>query len=173
MSMKKKGFTLIELMIVVAIIGILAAIAIPDFLKFQAKARQSEAKSNLAAITTAEISYMAEAGGWGSTFYAIGWAVTGKPKYKYRIGLATTNDIDIMGEISNPGCNNTVAFCVDDCTMQGAQPQSDWTLGFTATAEGNIDGDPLNDCWGIDNNKMGTNTNRIVLFRKRDRPEQN
>lgn len=29
------------------------------------------------------------------------------------------------------------------------------------------------NCWGIDNNKMGTNTNRIVLFRKKDRPEQN
>ena len=48
----KKGFTLIELMIVVAIIGILAAIAIPNFLQFQAKSKQSEAKSNLGAIFT-------------------------------------------------------------------------------------------------------------------------
>lgn len=46
------GFTLIELMIVVAIIGILAAIAIPNFLRFQARARQSEVTSNLKALFT-------------------------------------------------------------------------------------------------------------------------
>jgi len=46
------GFTLIELMIVVAIIGILAAIAIPNFIRFQARARQSEANSNLKTLFT-------------------------------------------------------------------------------------------------------------------------
>jgi type IV pilus assembly protein PilA len=48
----QSGFTLIELMIVVAIIGILAAIAIPNFIRFQARARQSEANTNLKSLFT-------------------------------------------------------------------------------------------------------------------------
>ena len=58
----QKGFTLIELMIVVAIIGILAAIAIPNFLTYQMKSRQSEARVNLGAIKTSEISFQGERG---------------------------------------------------------------------------------------------------------------
>src|SRR5438034_11166528 len=57
-----KGFTLIELMIVVAIIGILAAIAIPNFMTYQAKARQSEARVGLGGIFTTATSYFAENG---------------------------------------------------------------------------------------------------------------
>jgi len=56
----RKGFTLVELMIVVAIIGILAAIAIPNFLEFRLKAKTSEAKSNLGAIHSTEVAYFAE-----------------------------------------------------------------------------------------------------------------
>ena len=55
-----QGFTLIELMIVVAIIGILAAIAIPNFIKFQCRSKQSEAKSQLKSMYVAQESYFAE-----------------------------------------------------------------------------------------------------------------
>ncbi|MFQ5698655.1 MAG: type IV pilin protein [Myxococcota bacterium] len=58
------GFTLIELMIVVAIIGILAAIAIPNFMRFQLRAKTGEARVNLAAIRAAEKAYQGEFGSY-------------------------------------------------------------------------------------------------------------
>ena len=59
---KQEGFTLIELMIVVAIIGILAAIAIPNFMEYQRKSRASEAKTNTTSIKTAQMTFQGERG---------------------------------------------------------------------------------------------------------------
>jgi len=60
-SLKRQdGFTLVELMVVVAIIGVLSAVAIPNFKKYQAKAKTSEAKLQLSAAYTAEQSFYSD-----------------------------------------------------------------------------------------------------------------
>lgn len=94
MRANKSGFTLVELMVVVAIIGVLAAIAIPNYQKYQAKARQSEAKVNLAALYTAEQGYYSEHGTFTGCLRQIGFdlndmsnAVT---KRYYSVGFSAT-----------------------------------------------------------------------------------
>jgi len=63
---KQDAFTLIELMIVVAVLAILAAIAIPSYLGIQKRAARSEAKSNLQALSLALEGYMAENNDYGA-----------------------------------------------------------------------------------------------------------
>ncbi len=93
----KKGFTLIELMIVVAIVGILAAIAIPNFLNYQAKSQQTEAKTNLGSIFTNMVAYSAESvdGFTSATCCAagnnIGFATTGTLRYAYTMPNPTVS----------------------------------------------------------------------------------
>ena len=142
----KKGFTLIELMIVVAIIGILAAIAIPNFLRFQAKSRQSEAKTNLGGIFTAQTSYFAE----HNTFAdlgAVSWAPVGTSvRYRYTLGVPA-NDMGLT----------TVAIVA--ANWNGVTPAFSATA-FTAGAQGNIDTDasPQQDAWTINDVRTLSNT---------------
>ncbi len=75
------GFTLIELMIVVAIIGVLAAIAIPRYQNNAMKARQAEAVSLMAAVYTNQLVYKGETGAFGNSELAIGMETTGQRLY--------------------------------------------------------------------------------------------
>ena len=77
----EKGFTLIELMIVVAIIGILAAIAIPQFQSYRTRAHDSAAKSALHRLAKAQEDYYLQYNTYTTTLAnlasASGWTVEG------------------------------------------------------------------------------------------------
>ena len=114
----QKGFTLIELMIVVAIIGILAAIAIPNFLQYQMKSRQSEAKTNLQAIKTSEVSFQAERGCYVGVVAEVGQAAplagTKTLPYTWQAGTAATLPAPLwcaaVGGSFGPATFNDIGF---------------------------------------------------------------
>ena len=77
-----KGFSLIELMIVVAIIGILASVAIPNFQSFIRRSKQAEAKSNLSTIYSAQRAFHGEWQFFHGHFEDLGFRPEGDLRYE-------------------------------------------------------------------------------------------
>ena len=153
----QKGFTLIELMIVVAIIGILAAIAIPNFLTYQAKSKQSEAKVGLGAVATSAIAYNAEVVGAPTFVVAnigqIGYSVTGTPRYAFYYDVAGTPGAFPGSATGSP------SGCALGTAPTGVAAS---TSGFTAGATGQIDSDATCDWWTVTDQKTLSNPQNDV-----------
>ena len=166
--LNKHGFTLIELMIVVAIIGILSAIAIPNFLRYQLKSKTAEAKSNIGAIKISEEAWKAE-----TNFYAscianppavagvrrpwVNSAVgTGWPE----IGYQPSSNVYYQYQVATGGTVNTAAIG----TIAAGAAGTDMAIG----AVSDLDKDGNNGEFGYasDSSKTGipvvTNANNVT-----------
>jgi len=184
----RRGFTLIELMIVVAIIGILAAIAIPNFIRFQARSKQSEAKSNLKSMFTAQRSYYQEHDAYDILIHKVGFAPERGNRYFYQTGVGgmedrttspatvNTNDTSISVDkmkyptmALNPVYSGSVMTWLNAAVgtptavpggVGGTCPVCDF-VGF---ATGNIDTDVSMDSWYVASaDSTNTPTNEPTL----------
>ncbi|MDD9951766.1 MAG: prepilin-type N-terminal cleavage/methylation domain-containing protein [Zetaproteobacteria bacterium] len=129
----QRGFSLVELMVVVAIIGILASMALPRFRIFQAKARQSEAKSNLAQIYTLEQAYYGEndayvalpamgfTGAACDAPNALGFLLDGCDKIRYTYEVQVGNNGATFTATATSGDGN------DNRVLRGC-PAETWTM---------------------------------------------
>lgn len=105
------GFTLVELMVVVAIIGVLSAVAVPNFQKYQSKAKTSEAKVQLAAAYTAEQAFFGDFGIYHTCLSYMGYDPTDEaPSRYYAVGFNIAAGVVAAAQTSaqNSGLNNTI-----------------------------------------------------------------
>jgi type IV pilus assembly protein PilA len=106
----RRGFTLIELMIAVAIMGILTAIAVPNFTKFRARSKQTEARVNLKAMYTAQRAFVAEKDRFSGLIAEIGFGPERNNRYTYFAGQGGTQELRSSAAPVSAADNTAVQF---------------------------------------------------------------
>jgi type IV pilus assembly protein PilA len=178
------GFTLIEMLVAVAIMVLLAGLAVPNYRKFSARSRQQEARGSLSAVYTAERTFYTEQSTFSACLRYIGYNPVELSR-SYAVGFpAYTGSANLCGTSGTQSClayafdYSGVADPSSICSSPGdtafaetirANPQAALisvpTAGtaptkftFTASAMGNVSPDLKTDQWTINESKIMINT---------------
>ena len=108
MKKKLRGFTLIELMIVVAIIGLLAAIAVPSYQDYTTRAQVSEAFSLNAAFKQGLAEFYSDRGEWPTSLTNIGTTTSGKYVGSIEVNSGGAN-VTVTATMNSAGVSSSVA----------------------------------------------------------------
>ena len=136
---RRRGFTLLELMVTAGIIGLLAAVAIPNFLSYQARSRRSEAFANLAALARAQQTVQAEVNSYVDT---------GLPFPSWANYPGTPGTIKMPWDAESKAAfgqlgwepEGQVFYAYASYTSASGQGCGGCDLCFTAVAYGDVDG---------------------------------
>ncbi len=135
--MDKKGFTLTELMITVAIIGILAAIAIPMYSGYTQRARRADAFSALQTIALTEEKYFAEHGEYLDLAHLVssfGLTFSGEADWDYDLPTQTTTNFVVRASPTTERATSSNAATRYPC-MTAAGVQGYYNAGTCSQAE--------------------------------------
>ena len=123
MRNKQKGFSLIELLIVVAIILIIAAIAIPNLLRAKMAANEASAVGSLRTLNTASVEYSTSYGGYPTSLAVLGPIASG--------GTASSGLADLIDSVLSGGTKSGYSFTY----TKGATDSNGNVLAYTITSQ--------------------------------------
>ena len=144
-QLQGKGMAIAALVIAVGLLpfqaGVVAAIAIPNLIRVQARAKQAECKMNLRNLAAAQVRYRAEHGQYATGFGALGFSVPAGNRYAYLLSDAEVLPVD-------PRYGAGRIDPVSEARRRGLDLGAGPDL-FLAACIGNVDNDPTLDVWTV------------------------